>query len=211
MSCLRRISIFGLLAVLLHCGVGLSLPVAYGAEAPHHDGSPPHSPENDPAMGNGPIDMNQAPIFPQNDAHMWDMIRLFIFSLVLFVGFVFLARTALWQPLIAALDQREAVVNQAKAEALAAKVGAEKLLAEHDAKMVTVREQVQEMIAKARAEAEEEKTRIVAEAEVKARQLRESAIADIHQARDQALSQLDSAVDAQVAMATDQIVGYSLS
>lgn len=132
---------------------------------------------------------------------------LFVFSLVLFGGFVFAARTLLWTPLIAALDQREARVNQAHADAEAAKTQAEQLLAQHSARMAEVHEQVQGLIAQTRKEAEQEKSRIIAEAETQARSLRDRAVAEIQQARAAALAQLEGNLDAQVARAVQQVVG----
>ncbi|MEZ6055871.1 MAG: ATP synthase F0 subunit B [Planctomycetaceae bacterium] len=223
MSTLQRISIFAVVAVACHWGVGVSV-VSAAKVAEHAEATPGEktaaSHGHEAASGEkvtsgslplgGEPDTNQAPIFPQNDEHQAAMIRLFVFTLVLFVVFLFAARKMLWQPMIEALDQRESVVNKAQAEAEAARLGAVKLGAEHEAKMVTVRQQIQEMIAQARKEAEAEKARIIADAEVQARNLRESAIADIHAARDQALSQLDAAVGAQVALATEHVVGHAI-
>lgn len=155
----------------------------------------------------GGIDYNKPPIDPKADP---GMLPLFIFSLVLFGLFVFGARTLVWNPLIAALDQREARVNQAQAEAKAAKEGAEQLLARHDAKMAEVYEQVKEIVAKARKEAEAEKLRIIAEAEGQARDLREKAIADIRKASEDALGQIDREIDRHAAIAVEHVVGHGI-
>jgi F0F1-type ATP synthase membrane subunit b/b' len=133
---------------------------------------------------------------------------LFVFSLVLFVGFVFAARVLLWQPLIAALDVREARVAQAHADAEEARHQAEHLLAQHDARMAQVHEQVQGLVAQARKEAEQEKSRIIAEAESHARQLREQAVGDIQAARAEALGDLNRSLERQVARAVEQVVGH---
>lgn len=219
MAMLQRFRMLALVAMICHSGLLLSMSIATGAEAvPAEHGKPSHGETMSGAdsagvaspLGGDP-NMDQAPIFPQNAEHQAAMIRLFVFTLVLFGGFVFAARKMLWQPMIEALDQREAVVNQAHAEAEAARLGAEQLGTQHDAKMAEVRVKVQAMIAQARQEAEAEKARIIAEAEVQSRQLRESAIADIHAARDQALTQLEAAVESQVALATEHVVGHSMS
>ena len=135
---------------------------------------------------------------------------LFVFSLVLFGAFVLAARTLVWAPLIAALDQRESRVNQAQADAEAAKHEAEHLLAQHSARMAQVHEQVQGLIAQTRKEAEQEKSRIIAEAEAQARSLRDRAVAEIQQARDVAIGQLHGALDHQVARAVEQVVGHAV-
>lgn len=153
--------------------------------------------------GHGGVDYNKPPL-PGSAPGLG---TLFVFSLLLFGAFVLIAQTVIWQPLIAALDARESRINSAHAEAEAAKAQAEQLLARHSAKMAEVHEQVQGIVARARKEAEQEKTRIIAEAEAAAKNLRDQAIADIHAARESALSQLEGNLDAQVSRAVKQVVG----
>ncbi|MCA9053062.1 MAG: ATP synthase F0 subunit B [Planctomycetaceae bacterium] len=168
-----------------------------------HPGEHPESPD-DHGGDHGGIDYNAAPL-PGSAPGMG---TLFVFSLILFGGFVLAARTLLWTPLIDALDQREARVNQAYAEAEAVKAQAEQLLAQHEARMAEVHEQVHGIVAQARKEAEQEKARIVAEAEGHARELRERTIAEICSARDDAMSQLNQSLDSEVAKAVEQLVGH---
>lgn len=133
--------------------------------------------------------------------------RLLVWSLVVFLGFVFLAKKLAWLPLIEGLDSREARVNRALAEAEAARIQALKLLDEHQARMDQVTEEVKEIIARSRSEAESEKARIIAEAEQEATGMRDQAIADIHAAREQTLAGLDSQIDSQVEMAARHVLG----
>lgn len=177
----------------------------------HSDHDEPHgeSAEGDAAHGDEHgadeahhPDYNEPPINPNRG-----MLELFIFSLVLFLAFVFGARQFAWKPLIAAFDQREARVNQAHADAEQAKVQAERLLAEHDEKMAEVQEQVKDIVSRARQEAEAEKARIIAEATAQADAARDSALDEIRQAREEALSQLMGSVDQQVDLAIENIVG----
>ncbi len=154
----------------------------------------------------GDIDYNKPPIDP-NPA----MLQLFIFSLLLFVGFVFLARQFVWKPLIAALDQREARVNHAYHEAETAKAEAARLLSAHDARMSEVQEEVKGIVARARQQAEQEKTQIIAAAEAEAQALRDSALADIRRARDEALQQLLASADQQANVAAEHVIGRRFS
>jgi F-type H+-transporting ATPase subunit b len=183
----------------LSAGTGRALAAA----APHGDAatSTPHDGE----VAADHRDFNKPPIDPDKE-----MGILFVFTLVLFGLFLFGARTLVWKPLIEALDQREARVNQAHAEAEAAKNEAAHLLARHDAKMAEVYDQVKEIVAKARKEAEAEKAQIIASAEARARELRNQAIADIRQATDQALGQLDREIDRQAAIAAEHVVGHAI-
>ena len=177
-----------------------------GSHGDHGHANESHEPHDDHGGDHGGVDYNAAPL-PGSAPGMG---ALFVFSLILFGGFVLAARALVWRPLIDALDQREARVNQAYAEAEAVKVQAEQLLAQHQARMAEVHEQVQGIVAQARKEAEQEKTRIVAEAESQARELRERTIAEIRTARDDAMAQLNQSLDSEVAKAVEQLVGHAV-
>lgn len=155
----------------------------------------------------GDVDYNKPPL----PGSAPGLMTLFIYSLVLFVAFVFVARQFVWKPLIAALDQREARVNQAYHEAETAKAEAEKLLAAHDARMNEVQEEVKGIVARARQQADQEKGRIIAEAEAEAQALRERALADIRRARDEALAQLLATAEQQAGVAAEHVMGRRFS
>ena len=154
----------------------------------------------------GDVDYNKAPL-PGSAPGLG---TLFIFSLVLFTAFVLAARTLIWKPLIQALDQREARVNQAQAAADEAHRRAADLLAQYDARMVSVQAEVQTLVAQARKEAEQEKVRIIAEADAQARALRDQAVTDIRKAKDAALQDLERALDSEVARAVEHVVGHAI-
>jgi len=154
----------------------------------------------DAAHGDGEhVDYNFPPLIPQ--------IPLLIWSLVVFGLFLVLAKKLAWVPLIQGLDSREARVNRALAEAEQARIAARQMLDDHKAHLDRVTDEVKEIIAKARGEAEQEKLRIVAEAEAEATAIRDRAIADIHAAREQAFSGLDERIDAQVDLASRHVLG----
>lgn len=174
-------------------------------EADHHEeghgegghGEGDHG--DDHGAGHGDVDYNRPPLNPE--------MPLLIWSLVVFVGFLLLAKKMAWAPLIDGLNAREARVNQALADAEAARIEAQKLLADHQKHLDSVTEEVKEIVAKARTEAEQEKARIIAEAEAETTAMRDEAIADIHAAHEQALSEMDNQIDDQVAMATRHVLG----
>lgn len=149
--------------------------------------------------GHEGVDYNQPPLH-------FDP-KLFLWTLGLFVLFLFVARQLVWTPLIRALDAREARVNRALHGAEAARVEAERLLAEHDARMAEVQEEVKGIVAAARKEAEAEKARIIAEADVEAAALRDRAIAEIEAAHRQAIDDLNAQIDQQAAVATEHVLG----
>ncbi|MGD9854038.1 MAG: ATP synthase F0 subunit B [Planctomycetaceae bacterium] len=132
---------------------------------------------------------------------------LFFWSLGLFLLFLFVSRKVAWAPLIAGLDAREARVNRALHDAEAARVEAEKLLADHAARMDRVQEEVKGIVAAARKEAEAEKARIIAEADAAAAGMRDRAIAEIRQAHRLALDDLQSQIDRQADLATEHVLG----
>jgi len=165
-------------------------------EADHPAGEEPHETHGDDGHA---VDYNKPPL--EVDP------RLLVWSLVVFLGFVFLAKRMAWVPLIEGLDARESRVNRALADAEAARVQALALLDEHKARMDQVTEEVKEIIAKSRTEAEAEKTRVIAEAEQEATEMRDQAIADIQSAREEALSGVDGQIDSQVEMARKHVLG----
>ncbi len=150
--------------------------------------------------GHGDVDYNEVPL-------IFDL-KLFVWSLGLFLLFVFVARKVAWGPMIQGLDAREARVNRALHDAEAARVEAEKLLADHDARMERVQGEVKEIVAAARKEAEAEKARIIAEADTETAAFRDQAIAEIEAAHRQAAEDLNSQIGQQVAMATEHVLGH---
>jgi F-type H+-transporting ATPase subunit b len=149
-------------------------------------------------------DTSMPPIVP-NKA----MGELFVFSLLFFWLFLYVAKRLAWRPLISGLDAREARVNRALHDAEAARVEAERLLAAHDARMAEVHEEVRGIVAAARKEAEAEKARIIAKADGDAAALRDRAIAEIEAARARALDDLHAQIDRQAAVATEHVLGQA--
>lgn len=136
--------------------------------------------------------------------------QTFLWSLILFGGFVLVMRVTTWNPLIATLNNREARVLKAEAGAEYAREEIVKLQAEAEKRLATVQDEVKAIMAKARTEAESQKRQIIAEAEASAEQIRSAAIADLQAAHRDALSRLDELVEEQVAMATEHVVGRRL-
>lgn len=155
----------------------------------------------------GAVDYNKPPLPGSTPG----LLELFIYSLILFLAFVFIARSFVWKPLIAALDEREGRINRAQEEAERANAEAARLLELHDQKMNEVQEQVKGIVAQARQQADAEKTQIIASAEAEAKALRDRALAEIRQAREEAMAGLAATVDRQVGLATEHILGHRLN
>ena len=135
---------------------------------------------------------------------------LVIWSIVVFLIFLAVLRATAWGPLTKGLDERESRIREDIANAEAARVKSERLLAEHAAKLDQAKEEIREMLAKGRDDSEKVKQDILAEARKEAEALRERAIDDIDRARDQALNELFDVVANQVALATEHVLGRAL-
>src|SRR5262249_54714150 len=83
-----------------------------------------------------------------------DDADLALWSLITFLIFLAVLKKYAWGPLIEGLDKRETSVLDNIAAAEAARVKAEKMLAEHAAKLEKVQDEVREIIAEARRDAE---------------------------------------------------------
>ena len=136
---------------------------------------------------------------------------LAIWSLVTFVVYLIVLKKAAWGPLIQGLDQREAKMKQQIADAESARVKAEAMLAAHAKKLDKVQEEVKEILAEARRDAEHAKQDIVAAANKEAEATRKRAVEDIEHARDLAMKDLFDFVSSNVIGATENVLGRALS
>lgn len=136
---------------------------------------------------------------------------LAIYTFVMFLLLLCILWKFAWGPLVEGLDKRESGVRQNIADAEAARVKAEEMLAEHQEKLNAVQNEVKEILASARRDAEQAGQRIVAEAQTQADANKERAIADIEQAKDQALQELFGAMAGQVATATEYVLGHGMT
>jgi len=136
---------------------------------------------------------------------------LALWSVVTFLVFLFVLKQFAWTPLIEGLDKRESRIRQDLADAETARVKAEQLLSEHEAKLAAVQDDVREIIAEARRDAEHTKNDIVTQAQKEAEMTRQRAIDDIGRARDHALKELFDVTADQVVNATQHVLGRSLT
>jgi len=135
---------------------------------------------------------------------------LALWSLVVFLTFMFVLKKFAWKPLADGLDAREQRIRGDIDAAEAARVKAEQMLADHEAKLAGVQEEVKEILAEARRDAEHTKNEIMAVAQGEAEATRDRALGDIERARDQALKDLFDHVSTQVTAATEHVLGRSL-
>jgi F-type H+-transporting ATPase subunit b len=138
-------------------------------------------------------------------------VDLAVWTLITFVVFLIVLKKFAWVPLIAGLDKRETNVLDNIAAAEAARIKAEKMLAEHAARLERVQDEVREIVAEARRDAEHTKTEIIAAAQKEAEAARQRAVHEIERARDQALDDLFDHMARSVAEATEHVIGRALT
>jgi len=138
-------------------------------------------------------------------------VDLAIWTLVTFVVFLFVLKKLAWVPITEGLQKRESAMFDNLAAAESARIKGEKLLAEHTARLNKVEEEIRELLAQAKRDAEHTKNEILATAQKEAEATRERAVHDIQQARDQALDELFGQVGRVVYQATEQVLGRSVT
>lgn len=136
---------------------------------------------------------------------------LALFSLVTFVFYLIVLRLGAWGPLRDGLNERERRIRQDIAEAEANRLKSETLIAEREAKLSKVQDEIRELIAEARRDADHVKNDIISTAQKEADATRQRAIADIERSRDLALNELFDFVSTNVVGATERVIGRSLN
>lgn len=115
---------------------------------------------------------------------------LAIWTAIIFLGLLAVLRAFAWGPIVQALDAREQTVQNHLAAAEAKHEEAKGLLAAHEARLATAKDEVREMLEEARRDAEATKTQIVSEADAAAKAHSDRAIREIDHARDGAVREL---------------------
>ena len=95
-----------------------------------------------------------------------------------------------WKPVSTGLDRREERIRNDLAAAEKHRVESERLMSQHSAEMAKAQEQVKEILAEARRDAEVAKQNILTEAQSAAKTERDRSLHDIEQAKDQAMAEL---------------------
>ena len=136
---------------------------------------------------------------------------LALWSLVTFVCFLFVLKKAAWGPLVEGLDRREAGIRAAIAETEENQRKSQALLAEYEGKLRAAEQTVADMIAEAKKDAERTSHDIVAKAQADVEAMRDRATEDINRAKDAALADVFGAVNSRIVLATEHVLGRSIS
>ncbi|MEX1231522.1 MAG: F0F1 ATP synthase subunit B [Planctomycetaceae bacterium] len=136
---------------------------------------------------------------------------LALWSLITFIIFVVILKTAAWGPLSDGLNAREARIRSDLDEAAAARRESEKLLAQHSAQISKTKDEIAELLAEARRDSDALKQDILTTAQKDAEATRNRALEEINRARDAAVKELFDHTSRAVIDATAQILGRALS
>jgi F-type H+-transporting ATPase subunit b len=136
---------------------------------------------------------------------------LAIYTFIMFLMLLGILWKFAWGPIAASLDKREENIRKDIDDAEAARVKAEEMLAAHAEKLDQVQDEVREIIAEARRDADHTKQEIITTAQQEAEATKNRAISEIDRARDAALKELFDTMAAQVTNATEHVLGRSLT
>ncbi len=136
---------------------------------------------------------------------------LALWSLITFVCFLFVLKKAAWGPMIEGLDRRESGIRTMIAEAEENQRKSQALMAEYEDKLRQAEGTVAEVVAEAKRDAERTSQDIVAKAQSDVDAMKNRATDEIAQAKNTALSEVFTSVNAQVAAATERVLGRALS
>lgn len=157
----------------------------------------------DPEHGDEAHGETGLPLTFKSDLALW--------SLITFVVFILVMKKMAWGPLIAGLDQRESGIRSAIADAEENQRKSQAMLAEYEDKLRSAEQTVADMVAEAQRDAERTSQDIVAKAQADVESMRDRARDEISRAKDQALAEVFGSVNAQVASATEHVLGRALS
>ncbi len=166
-----------------------------GAADPHEEGHHGHE------IGHKGVD--QSPAEFKSD--------LAIFTFIVFLLLLGILKKFAWGPIIEGLEKREGGIQRQIDDAAAAHEKAKALLAEHEYQMDKVQDQVREILAEARRDAEHTREEMIAAAQKETEKMKDRAVQDIGRARDEALDQLFTHMSQSVAQATEHVLGRAIN
>lgn len=136
---------------------------------------------------------------------------LAIWTVVVFLGLLFVLGRFAWKPLLAALHQREEHLEHVLLETERARNEGEQLLAEHRRRLAAAEDQVRALIEDARKNAQTLSDEILKKAQAESDATRQRAEREIASARDQALSEIWSKTTDLAVSVAGKVLGKSIT
>ena len=135
---------------------------------------------------------------------------LALFTLIIFLGLLFVLGKFAWKPMIEGLNNRENRIADLIREAEESHAQAKAHLQQYEDKLASVADEAKAILEEAKQDALATKQRIVSEAQAEAQRTQERALAEIEAAKNAAIRELaQKSVDSAVELASG-IVGRSL-
>ncbi len=135
---------------------------------------------------------------------------MLIWTMITFGLLLFILKKVAWGPLLTALSSREERIAQDVQRSEAARIEAERLLAEHQKSLSHAELEARKIIDDARKAADALRQEIVDHAQEQARQMTAQAKAEIQREKDTALAQLRTEVADLAILAAGKILGEEL-
>jgi F-type H+-transporting ATPase subunit b len=191
------------MSLLLLAWLMVGMPSRAAAQAHHDDHAPAGHAAGDHGHGIGHAPGKANPLDFQTDLAIWTAV---VFVVLLMV----LARFA-WGPIVVGLQKREQHIADHIAAAEKANEDAKLMLAQYEKKLASSADEVRAIIDEARRDAEHTQQEILAKARADAQMERDRAVRDIETAKDQALRELGERTANLAVDLAGKIVGARLS
>lgn len=135
---------------------------------------------------------------------------LIFWTVITFVILLLILKAVAWKPILGALDEREKFIKESLDRAEAARVEAEKMFRENEARLANTEQEAQKIIAQGREFAEKLKNQIISESKTEAKKIVDQAAAEIKRKHEEDFEALKTQV-AQIALqAAEKILRENL-
>lgn len=183
--------------------LGVSALIFAGPARVVHAAEPANQAESAAEQASEEMREEGVPIKFKKDLALW--------SAVTFLIFLYLLGRYAWKPLVSALDEREGKIRSDISAAESARLKAEQMLGEHSKRLAQVHDEMRELLAGARRDAEHMKQEVIGQAQKEAQAAKDRAVQEISRARDSALQDLFDVMANEVAQATRHVLGRSVN
>lgn len=136
---------------------------------------------------------------------------LMLWTIVSFVILLLLLKKVAWEPILKALDEREKGIKDNIDAAKRAREDADKSLAEYKEKLKEAHAEAQDLVVKARVDAEHIREELIAKSKAEADALIQRAIKEIDSKRQEAISQIRGEIASLVILSAEKIITKSLN
>ena len=136
---------------------------------------------------------------------------LMIWTVVTFLGLVFVLKKFAWKPLLQALNDRESGIRRAIEDAQSARTTAEQLKAQYEKELAQGQAKAQALLAQTTAEAQKVRERILKEAEQEAQRLSAANKRQLEEEKANVLRDLRKEVAGISVLAAEKLVRHSMN